>query len=160
MLAADRTVTFAALKPGLCLAPEPDLAGELEVVDIGLDPNRGRAPPRTSSQRRRRRAVVAAARAPTRTSGHARCAIIAGSPGMTGAAALAAAAAQRAGAGMVQLSTPGRRRPRAPARRSSAATAGDGLGAGGAARLERFHAVVIGPGLGREPTTVAAERAT
>ena len=35
--AADRTVTFAAYKPGLLLEPGRSLAGRIEVVDIGLD---------------------------------------------------------------------------------------------------------------------------
>ena len=39
----------------------------------------------------------------------AACWIVAGSPGMTGAAHLASRAAQRAGAGYVRLSSPGRR---------------------------------------------------
>ena len=38
MLPADRTVTFVALKPGLLFPPGSRLAGELELVDIGLDP--------------------------------------------------------------------------------------------------------------------------
>ena len=42
-----------------------------------------------------------------RTSGRPRCRIAAGSPGMTGAAHLAARGAQRAGAGYVRLGTPG-----------------------------------------------------
>src|SRR5262245_51627851 len=37
VLPAERTVTFAALKPGLLLAPGIELTGEIEVVDIGLD---------------------------------------------------------------------------------------------------------------------------
>ena len=37
VLAATRTVTFAALKPGLLFGDGPELAGEIEVVDIGLD---------------------------------------------------------------------------------------------------------------------------
>ncbi|GEA82339.1 hydroxyethylthiazole kinase-like uncharacterized protein yjeF [Cellulomonas uda] len=37
VLRADRTVTFGAAKPGLLLPPAARLAGELEVVDIGLD---------------------------------------------------------------------------------------------------------------------------
>ena len=35
--AADRTVTFAALKPGLLLEPGRELSGEVVVADIGLD---------------------------------------------------------------------------------------------------------------------------
>jgi len=40
---ADRTVTFAALKPGLLIGAGPDLAGQVEVIDIGLDTDRARA---------------------------------------------------------------------------------------------------------------------
>ena len=42
VLAADRTVTFAALKPGLVFAPGSVLAGRLEIADIGLDVGRAR----------------------------------------------------------------------------------------------------------------------
>lgn len=76
---------------------------------------------------------------------------------MTGAAHLAAAAAQRAGAGMVHLSVPGDlspgnheyvQRPVPPQDWSS-----DVLGS-----LDRFQSLVIGPGLGRDDSTVAAVR--
>ena len=43
VLAADRTVTFAALKPGLLLHPAAALAGEVQVADIGLDTSGARA---------------------------------------------------------------------------------------------------------------------
>ena len=43
VLAADATVTFAALKPGLVLPPGLELAGEVEVADIGLDVSRATA---------------------------------------------------------------------------------------------------------------------
>ena len=36
-LAAKRTVTFAAIKPGLLFGGGPELAGRVEVVDLGLD---------------------------------------------------------------------------------------------------------------------------
>ncbi|MEO0495115.1 MAG: NAD(P)H-hydrate epimerase, partial [Actinomycetota bacterium] len=36
-VAADRTITFAALKPGLVLEPGRSLAGDVVVADIGLD---------------------------------------------------------------------------------------------------------------------------
>lgn len=36
-VAADRTVTFAALKPGLLLEPGWEVSGEVVVADIGLD---------------------------------------------------------------------------------------------------------------------------
>ena len=43
VLAATRTVTFAALKPGLLMPPGSALAGELELADIGLDVGWARA---------------------------------------------------------------------------------------------------------------------
>ena len=61
--------------------------------------------------------------------------VVAGSPGMTGAAHLAARAAQRAGAGYVRLSTPGRRRrPGRPTEAVGVAAARRGLGRHGAGR--------------------------
>lgn len=36
VLGADRTVTFGVVKPGLLLPPAADLAGEVELVDLGL----------------------------------------------------------------------------------------------------------------------------
>ncbi|HEX5945938.1 MAG TPA: NAD(P)H-hydrate epimerase, partial [Acidimicrobiales bacterium] len=115
---ADRTVTFAALKPGLLFHPGRALAGDIHLADIGLDAGDGETgpvaaagsgpaapaaglvgagdvarwlPPRPVDTHKWRSAVV----------------IAAGSPGMTGAAHLAARAAQRAGAGMVRVATPG-----------------------------------------------------
>ncbi len=155
VLAADRTVTFAALKPGLLLGAGRNLAGEVEVVDIGLDTRRARAHlveaedvgrwwrPRPPTAHKWSRAVR----------------VVAGSPGMTGAAHLSSGAAQRAGSGMVSLSTPGTDgsapqevvRRRLPAFDWSGQVLDD---------LHRYHALVIGPGLGREAYTVAAVRAT
>jgi hydroxyethylthiazole kinase-like uncharacterized protein yjeF len=78
---------------------------------------------------------------------------------MTGAAALAAAAAHRAGAGMVGLSTPGVE-PSAPAevvcRRMPAFDWSEAV----IEDLLRYHALVIGPGMGREEYTVDSVRET
>ncbi|CAN5785520.1 hypothetical protein BH24ACT2_BH24ACT2_06680 [soil metagenome] len=155
-LAARRKVTFAALKPGLILGRGRELAGEVTVADIGLDASvsahtflvtdadvAGWLPERSPEAHKWQTAVC----------------VVAGSPGMTGAASLAARGAQRAGAGYVRLSTPG-------------GTAGEGApvevvhtslpAAGWAddvlADLDRFHAVVVGPGLGRDATAAAEVR--
>jgi NAD(P)H-hydrate epimerase len=155
VLAADRTVTFAALKPGLLLAAGRNLAGAVEVVDIGLDTTRARANLVEAQD-------VAAwwrPRPPTAHKWSRAVRVVAGSPGMTGAAHLASAAAMRAGSGMVSLSTPGTDgtappevvRRRLPAFDWSQQVLDD---------LHRYHALVIGPGLGREEHTVAAVRAT
>ena len=155
VLAADRTVTFAALKPGLVLGAGRNLAGDVEVVDIGLDTRRARAHVVEAED-------VAAwwrPRPPTAHKWTRAVRVVAGSAGMTGAAHLAAAAAHRAGSGYVSLSSPGVEatappeivRKRLPAFDWSAAVLED---------LHRFHALVIGPGLGRESFTVQAVRAT
>ena len=148
-LRADRTVTFAAFKPGLLLADGAGCSGRVDVADIGLDVSSARAhlvdseavrawlPDRAVDTHKWRSAVR----------------IIAGSPGMTGAAHLAAAAAQRGGAGYVRLSTPGSDTdPFAPVEcvvtplglEGWAAVELDG-------DLDRFGAVAVGPGLGRGP---------
>jgi NAD(P)H-hydrate epimerase len=78
---------------------------------------------------------------------------------MTGAAHLASAAAQRAGSGYVSLSSPGVD-PTAPPEVVRARLPAAGWSAAVLEDLHRFHALVLGPGLGREPSTVAAARAT
>jgi NAD(P)H-hydrate epimerase len=81
--------------------------------------------------------------------------VVAGAPGMTGAAHLVAAAAQRAGAGIVHVSSPGiEGRPplEAVTRRISGFDWADAV----ATDLYRFHSLVVGPGLGREEHTVAS----
>jgi hydroxyethylthiazole kinase-like uncharacterized protein yjeF len=143
-LFADRTVTFAALKPGLLFADGADHAGEVEVIDIGLDASTATAWLVTDDD------IVdwLPERANDAHKYHSAAWVIAGSPGMTGAARLAASAAQRAGAGYVRLSTPGGDadapmevvRTPLPAEGWSATVLGD---------LDRFKAVAIGPGLGR-----------
>jgi len=153
VLPADRTVTFAALKPGLLFGPGRWLAGDVEVADIGLDAGATMAHlvdgtdvarwwrPRPPGAHKWSRAVR----------------VVAGSPGMTGAAHLTAAAALRAGAGMVTLSTPGLEAD-APVevvvrRLEGADWAGVVLD-----DLDRYRALVVGPGLGRHDDTVTAVR--
>lgn len=148
-LDAEVTVTFAAAKPGLHVGAGRRAAGRVVVADIGLDPSGASAHvveaddvarwvrPRGREDHKWSRAVR----------------VVAGSPGMTGAAHLVAAAAQRAGAGIVHLSSPGIDgegpvevvRRRVPPFDWDAAVLAD---------LHRFHALVIGPGLGREDHTV------
>ena len=154
-LAADRTVTFAAMKPGLLFGAGRGLAGEVEIADIGLDTSRARANlidagdvrawwrPRPPTAHKWSRAVRA----------------VAGSPGMTGAAHLCSGAAQRAGSGMVTLSSPGIE-PVTPVEIVHKRVPGFDWAQPVLADLHRFRALVIGPGLGREEHTVVAVRAT
>ena len=149
---ADHTVCLAALKPGLLFPPGAQLAGTVEVADIGLHC--------ASRAHLVQRADVEEWWRPREAEAHkwqTAVRVVAGSPGMTGAAHLAASAAQRTGAGMVHLSVPG------------SSTSGEheyvqrqlpetGWSAEVLASLDRFQSLVIGPGLGRLESTVAAVR--
>ena len=154
-VAADATVTFAALKPGLLLGDGPVRAGDVEVADIGLDVSRARM-----SLVEDRDVVVALPLRP-RDAHKWRSAVyvVAGSPGMLGAAELAARAATRAGAGMVRLGSPGVTTSELPRGEVVArALPAEGWDGEVLPELERCKALVVGPGLGRSDATVAAVR--
>ena len=151
--AAARTVTLAALKPGLLFHPGRALAGEVTVADIGLDVSGARIglvdagdvagwlPTRPQDSHKWRAAVM----------------IAAGSPGMTGAVHLAARAAQRAGAGMVRVATPGLDGdPGLPTEAVGVAVPFAGWDAVVLEQLDRAGALVLGPGLGTRAPAVAA----
>ena len=147
---ADATVTFAAYKPGLLFPPGRELAGNVTVADIGLDCSRASVdiveasdakewlPVRPADAHKWRSAVW----------------VVAGSPGMTGAAALVCGGAQRSGAGYVRLSSPGATRgadaPTEVVRTPLSHAAWDGDVLEG---IGRFRALVVGPGLGTDPAT-------
>jgi len=105
---ADLTVTFAA--PKLChvLPPACELVGELSVVDIGIPEQEisavGDALELITPQE------CGAALPPrdpdTHKGTYGRVLVIGGAPGMSGAAALAARAALRGGAGLVTVAAP------------------------------------------------------
>lgn len=152
---ADRTVTFAALKPGLVFPPGSVLTGRLELADIGLpvsgastflvqaDDVGGWLPARRADAHKWNAGVW----------------IVAGSAGMRGAARLAAAAAQRSGAGMVRLSSPGLDAdPRTPTEVVTRRLPQTGWAGEVLEELDRFHCVAIGPGLGRADATAQSVR--
>lgn len=143
-LAAVRTVTFAAVKPGHLFGRGAELAGEVVVADIGLDVSSAttwlledadiRVPDRARDTHKWKAAVW----------------VVAGSPGMTGAAALATRGAQRAGAGYVRLGIPGGdTNTGTPTEAVGVELPATGWSAEVLAGLDRFGAVVVGPGLGR-----------
>ncbi len=154
VIRADRTVTFAALKPGLLLAPGSAACGEVQLADIGLSVDDAR----THLVEQIDVAGWWPTRSPVAHKWSAALRVIAGSPNMTGAALLCSHAAMRTAAGIVHLSVPGQVVPGAPLEVVQRALprvdwVGDALHS-----LDRFAAVVIGPGLGREENTVADTR--
>ena len=149
-LAATRTVTFVAPKPGLLQWDGERLAGEVTVVDIGLPVGGHRIEQVEDGD-------VAALLAPRRAEGHkwsAAVGVIAGSPGMAGAAALCARAAYRAGAGMVRLGVPGGDPSTLPAGEAvGIELPGTGWADPALGAMERCRSLVVGPGLGRASDT-------
>ena len=146
---ADVTLTFAAMKPGLLLGDGPLASGVVEVADIGLDVGSatahliedgdvfGRVPRRPRETHKYASAVL----------------VVAGSPGMSGAARLCARSAMRAGSGYVRLCTPGATEFAADEVVAQPLPA-SAWGSEAVAHAERMRAAAIGPGLGRSPSTV------
>ncbi len=107
-VSADTTATFGLPKLGLYIGPGLDHAGRVEVVDIGIPHEYVDALESTVTliTRESVRHVIPS-RPPSAhkgTYGHA--AIMAGSVGKTGAAAMAAMGALRVGTGLVSVATP------------------------------------------------------
>ena len=149
VLVADRTVTFAALKTGMVLGDGPSVCGEIDIVDVGipLEPEvdvdtfvvesfdvRRWLPPRDRQSHKWSHSVR----------------VVAGSPGMAGAASLVCASAMRAGAGIVHLSTRGGiTGAQLPTEVVHHPLPDTDWAAFLASDARRFDALVIGPGLGR-----------
>lgn len=143
--AADVTVAFGCLKPGLLTRPGRDLAGVVEVIDIGLAATLPAAAPVLVLDH-----ADAALRLPRPGPGSDKYArgvlgLVAGSQAYPGAGVLAAEAAVHAGAGMVRA-------------------LGSAAGAVVAARPEvvpaegRVQAWVVGPGMEPDADTATAVR--
>jgi hydroxyethylthiazole kinase-like uncharacterized protein yjeF len=153
-LAAHLTVTFAAAKPGLLLRDGLLKSGELVVADIGLDCGQdsdfiveeadavAMFPRRPRDAHKWRRSLG----------------VIAGSPGMMGAAKLCVEGAKAVGATMVVLAVPGIAPELLPASDSVARALPEDFGGHARAALDRCKAAVVGPGLGRDPSRVSATR--
>jgi ADP-dependent NAD(P)H-hydrate dehydratase / NAD(P)H-hydrate epimerase len=103
VLPARRTVTFAALKPGLLVPPGAELAGDIDVADIGL----AVPTPATHLVEGSDIAAWIPAREPTAHKWQSAVNVVGGSAGLEGAATLTALGALRAGAGYVRWSSPG-----------------------------------------------------
>jgi NAD(P)H-hydrate epimerase len=144
---ADATVTFAALKPGLLIGDGPERAGDVELADIGLDTGRARAHVVEDADVRR----LLPKRDRDAHKWSAAVFVLAGSPGMTGAALLSARAALRAGAGTVRLGVPGADPGTLPPSEVVVRpTPAVGFGPTVLEDLKKCKALVVGPGLGVE----------
>ncbi len=152
----DLTVTMQRSKPGLHITPGRDHAGVVVIADIGLSEE----PDDTKSAEAEGVELVSpwtVARLLQGAGVHARhkgerghVGVLAGSPGTTGAAILAATAALRCGAGLVTVSE------LAPGLGASMISARPELmveslsaGAWGARPLSRASVLIVGPGLTR-----------
>ena len=139
--AARRTVTFAALKPGLLFGSGPTACGHSTVADIGLA---------VGADDVDACALVTDADVEALSAGtgathkwHAAALVVAGSPGMGGAASLACSAALRSGARMVHLNAPASAGAAAPV---EVVRAEPPL----AVEATRFGVCAAGPGLGTD----------
>src|SRR5687767_10214406 len=163
---ASMTVTLAAPKIPLVFPPADSHAGDLVIADIGIphpviDELDG--PYREMLTRDRMREIVPA-RAPESHKGDfGRVLIVAGSRGRTGAAHLAAIGALRSGAGLVTVATPRSCLPivasMGPEYMTEALdeTVSGGIDFASLDRLFELDAdvIAVGPGIGRDPATVA-----
>jgi NAD(P)H-hydrate epimerase len=164
VVAATRTVTFAARKPGLVFEPGRSHAGAVEVADIGIAVDglddaptglvdagdvAGWLPSRDVATHKWRAGVM----------------VVGGSAGMTGAPMLVSHAAMRAGAGIVWCALPGLATARAASgseviTHALPADAGGLLASGAAdavlADAGRFAALAVGPGLGGDDDAAVA----
>lgn len=151
-LTADRTVTFAAYKPGLLLEPGSMHAGTVEVADIGLDASSARTHVLTADDVQSWMPV----KPPDTHKWKSAVWVIGGSPGLEGAAVLTSTAAMRTGAGYVRWSAPGMT-PRVP---KPTEVVGTQLPSFGWATdvlndADRFEVIVVGNGLGLVDTHAA-----
>jgi hydroxyethylthiazole kinase-like uncharacterized protein yjeF len=146
-IVAERTVTMAALKVALVSAPGFARCGEVDIIDIGV-------PPQLIAATGIKAGLVEEAdvahwlprsQALDHKGKRGHTLVVAGSPGMRGAGRLAAMAALRAGSGLVTLAADGDFD--APDSIMTLHVEGSM-----AQLLERFDAVVIGPGIGTGAT--------
>ena len=101
--AADVTLTFGYSKLGLHLLPGAARAGEVDVIDIGLDPALGDDIDTEIMNAEWARARLPARPLVSNKGTFGRVMVVAGSQSYTGAATLACLGALRAGAGLVTL---------------------------------------------------------
>ena len=165
---ADKTVTIGFPKRGLLLHPGAEFAGKLEVADIGFPKQVVDAQKSSVNWTTAREAADWLPSRPraSHKGSYGRVLVVAGSTGMTGAAALASEAALRIGAGLVTLAIPKSLNPILEMKLSEVMTlplpeteAGS-LAESAAEPILKFvektkSVMAIGPGLSQQPETVS-----
>lgn len=167
---ADHTVTMALVKTGLLLYPGREYCGDIELADISMPV---KLVEEYKSDKYRLtdeivRELLPLRKANAHKGDAGRVVICAGSPGYTGAAALASDAAVKAGAGLVSLYTPLSSRDVLAIKLTEVMVHGllermPGILGGGAASdvassAEAADVLAIGPGLGTSESTQEAVR--
>jgi len=163
---ARRTVTFAWPKTGLYLFPGAGKVGELIVADIGISDELvdGIVESDVHTIESHYIAAMLPHRPPQAHKGMCgRVLVVAGSVGLTGAAALCSRSALRAGAGVVTLGIPASLNPIMEVKLTEVMTLplpedGEGTLGGGAVdkileAMENHDALALGPGLGMASAT-------
>jgi NAD(P)H-hydrate epimerase len=105
---ADLTITFGFLKQGQVLEPGATLCGELRCVDIGIPIEAVEPQPGAEMflvEEADAREAIAPRRSDTHKGTYGHVLVVAGSHGKSGAAAMSALGALRAGAGLVTVAT-------------------------------------------------------
>jgi NAD(P)H-hydrate epimerase len=152
---ADRTVTFAALKPGLLQGDGPRLSGTLEVADIGI----GFPTPRALLVDDADVAALLPQRPRQVNKWTNAVGVAAGSAGMEGSAILCTRGAMAAGAGMVRLGSPGDPGAPWPTEAVRMHLPAEGWASAFLEATAKCKAVVVGPGLGTGAAIAAEIRA-
>ncbi len=161
------TVTFHAAKPGLWIAPGKGHAGEVRIVDIGI-PAGGPAAPDVGLIGEHATDGVPRRGSESTKFAAGNVLVCGGSPGLTGAPAMAAESAMRAGAGYVTVLVPESLRIVFETRLLEVMKLGLPDEEGGLvpdavevvlSRTGRADALVLGPGLGRSEATLDFARA-
>jgi NAD(P)H-hydrate epimerase len=163
---ATLTVTFGAPKIPHVLPPAEDHVGSLVIADIGIPQSvihQVEGPWVELLTKESMRAHVAPRAAESQKGDYGRVLVVAGSVGKTGAAHLTAMAALRSGAGLVTIATPASCVPILAGLGVEYMTLGLAENADGQVAFEAVDVVVefdadiivMGPGLGRSPSTSA-----
>ncbi|HEY1443688.1 MAG TPA: NAD(P)H-hydrate dehydratase [Acidimicrobiales bacterium] len=143
-VSADRTVTFAALKPGLLQGAGPAHSGTVEVADIGI----GFAPPQALLMEDGDVAALVGSRERAVNKWTNAVGVAAGSAGMEGSAILCTRGAMAAGSGMIRLGSPGDPTAAWPTEAVRMHLPAEGWSGVFLEAASKCKALVVGPGLG------------